>query len=196
VFLDYDNDGWLDIAAVNGAVHLIEDLRSAGDPYPLHQKRQLFHNLGNGHYEESTASGGKVFELSEVGRGLAAGDLDNDGATDLVVNNNNGPLRVIMNATGSAQPWLGLRLVTGKRDAYGARVEIKRSGRPSIWRRVRADGSYLSANDPRILVGLGGAPQIEALIVHWPDGKSEQFPVPAPRQYTTLVQGTGKGADK
>jgi hypothetical protein len=57
--LDYDNDGWLDIAAVNGAVHLIQDLRSAGDPYPLHQKKQLFHNPGNGRYEESTASGAR-----------------------------------------------------------------------------------------------------------------------------------------
>ena len=197
VFFDYDNDGWLDIVAVNGAVHQIEELRSAGDPYPLHQKKQLFHNLGNGHYEESTASGGKVFELSEVGRGLAAGDLDNDGGTDLVVNNNNGTLRVILNKTGSAKPWLGLRLVTGKRDAYGAKVEIKRKDLPSIWRRVRADGSYLSANDPRILIGLGAVPQIEKLTVYWPDGRSEQFAPPPLRTYTTLVQGAGsKGIDK
>ena len=194
VFFDYDNDGWLDIAAVNGTVQQIEELRSAGDPYPLHQKKQLFHNLGNGRFEEATAAGGKVFELSEVGRGLATGDLANDGAADLVVNNNNGPLRVIMNNVGSARPWLGLRLVTGKRDAYGARVEIKRKGLPSIWRRVRADGSFLSANDPRILVGLGTVPEIEALTVFWPDGQSERFAPPPLRQYTTLVQGTGSKA--
>jgi enediyne biosynthesis protein E4 len=191
VFFDYDNDGWLDIVAANGAVHLIEELKTPQDPYPLQQKKQLFHNLGNGHFEDGTAAAGKVFQLLEVGRGLAAGDLDNDGGTDLVISNNNGPLRVILNKVGSAKPWLGLRLVTDKRDAYGARVEIKRQGGSTLWRRVRADGSYLSANDPRILVGLGDVTQIESLTVYWPDGKSERFAAPPLRQYTTLVQGKG-----
>jgi hypothetical protein len=82
-------------------------------------------------------------------------------------------------------------LLTRKRDAYGAKVQIRRQGAPTLWRRVRADGSYLSANDPRILVGLGDAPRIESLIVHWPDGRSEAFQVPPLRQYSTLVQGAG-----
>ncbi len=191
VFFDYDNDGWLDIVAVNGAVHLIEELKTPQDPYPLQQRKQLFHNLGNGHFEETTASAGAVFQLVEVGRGLAAGDLDNDGSTDLVVSNNNGSLRVILNRMGSAKPWLGLRLLVGKRDAYGATVEIRRQGAPTLRRRVRADGSYLSANDPRILVGLGDTAQIQSLTVHWPDGRSEAFPVPPLRQYTTLVHSAG-----
>jgi hypothetical protein len=191
VFFDYDNDGWLDIVAANGAVHLIEELKTPQDPYPLQQRNQLFHNLGNGHFEESTASAGPVFQRLEVGRGLAAGDLDNDGDTDLIISNNGGLLRVVLNKVGSANPWLGLRLLSGKRDAYGAKVEIKRQGLPTLWRRVRADGSYLSANDPRILVGLGSAPQIDSLVVHWPDGRTERFSVPPLRQYTTLVQGSG-----
>ena len=190
-FLDYDNDGWLDIVAANGAVHLIEALRSKGDPYPLHQRKQLFHNLGNGRFEESTAAGGPAFELSEVGRGLAVGDLDNDGGIDFVVNNNNGLLRVFRNQAAAGKPWLGLRLVSNKRDAYGAKVEILRKNLPPLWRRVRADGSYLSANDPRILVGLGNAPEIDRLVVHWPDGQNERFPVPPAGRYTTLVQGAG-----
>jgi hypothetical protein len=191
VFFDYDNDGWLDIVAANGAVHLIEELKTPEDPYPLQQKNQLFHNLGNGRFEDVTASAGKAFQVLAVGRGLAAGDLDNDGATDLVISNNNGPLRVILNKVGAAKPWLGLRLVTGKRDAYGARVEIKRPGVPTLWRRVRADGSYLSANDPRILVGLGDVTTIESLTVHWPDGVQESFSIPPLRQYTTLAEGSG-----
>jgi len=191
VFFDYDNDGWLDIVAANGAVHLIEELRTPQDQYPLQQRNQLFRNLGNGHFEDVTASAGKVFQLLGVGRGLAAGDLDNDGGTDLIISNNNGPLRVILNKVGATNPWLGLRLVTGKRDAYGARVEIQRPGMPTLWRRVRADGSYLSANDPRVLVGLGQVTKIEKLVVHWADGKQESFPVPPLRQYTTLVEGSG-----
>ena len=94
--------------------------------------------------------------------------------------------------SNKAREKYGLRLLTGKRDAYGARVEIKR-GASTLWRRVRADGSYLSANDPRIIVGLGDVTQIDSLTVHWPDGKSERFTVPALWQYTTLVQGTGLG---
>jgi hypothetical protein len=197
VFFDYDNDGWLDIVATNGAVRLIEELKTPQNPYPLQQRKQLFHNLGNGRFEETTASAGEVFRVAEVGRGLAAGDLDNDGSTDLVLSNNNGPLRVVLNKVGSQRPWVGLRLLTGKRDAYGAKVEIRRQGAQTLWRRVRADGSYLSANDPRILVGLGDARRIDSLTVHWPDGRSEGFAAPPLHQYSTLVEGAGlKGAGK
>jgi len=195
-FLDYDNDGWLDVVAANGAVHQIEELRAKGDPYPLHQRKQLFHNLGNGHFEEATAAGGPAFELSEVGRGLAVGDLDNDGAIDFVVNNNNGPFRVFHNDVRAAANWFGLRLLTGKRDAYGARIEVRRAGLPTIVRRVRADGSYLSANDPRVLVGLGKQPKVDALLVHWPDGVVESFAAPALARYTTLNEGSGRAEAK
>jgi len=197
VFFDYDNDGWLDIVATNGAVRLIEELKTPQDPFPLQQRKQLFHNLGNGRFEEMTASAGAVFQIAEVGRGLAAGDLDNDGSTDLVFSNNNGPLRVVLNKVGGQKPWVGLRLLTGKRDAYGAKVEIRRQGAQTLWRRVHADGSYLSANDPRILVGLGDAPRIDSLTVLWPDGRSEGFAAPPLRQYSTLVEGGGlKGPGK
>ena len=190
-FLDYDNDGWLDLVAANGEVKVIEALRSQSDPYPLHQRKQLFHNLGNGRFDESTRKGGPAFALSEVGRGLAVGDLNNDGAIDFVVNNNDGRLRVFLNTAASAHAWVGLRLLSGKRDAYGARVEVRRKAGPSLWRRVRADGSYLSANDPRILVGLGDGSPIDSLIVHWPNGGREQFPPPTLRSYATLTQGAG-----
>jgi hypothetical protein len=129
-----------------------------------------------------------------VGRGLAVGDIDNDGAADFVVNNNNGVLRIFMNQAAAGADWLGLRLLSGKRDAYGAQVELRRGNGPTLWRRVRADGSYLSANDPRVLIGLGGDKEITALVVHWPGGRKESFAVPPLGRYTTLTEGTGNAA--
>jgi hypothetical protein len=73
-------------------------------------------------------------------------------------------------------------------------VELRRNGGPTLWRRVRADGSYLSANDPRILFGLAGGKDITALVVHWPGGQHESFAVPALGRYTTLIEGTGNAA--
>ena len=89
-WFDYDNDGWLDLLVLNGAVVIIEDLAEKGDPYPLHQPNQLFRNDGTARFEEVTPQAGAAFELSEVSRGAAFGDVDNDGDTDVVVFNNNG----------------------------------------------------------------------------------------------------------
>jgi len=190
-FIDYDNDGWLDLVIANGAVHVIEELVRAHDPLPLHQKKQLLHNRGDGRFDDVTDQAGAAFALSEVGRGLAVGDLDNDGGMDFVVSNNNGPVRVFLNKVGSARPWIGLRLLTGKRDAYGAEVRIVRKGASTLSRRVHADGSYLSSSDPRVLAGLGDAAEVEQIAVHWPDGRDETFPPPPLRRYTTLVEGGG-----
>src|SRR6185295_405836 len=195
-WFDYDNDSRLDLLTVNGAVKRMEDQARAGDPLPLRQEKQLFHNLGNGRFEEIGKRAGAAFALSEVGRGAAFGDLDNDGDTDVVVSNNNGPARVLINQVGSRQPWVGLRLVTGQpgRDALGARVELRRPGRPPLWRRARADGSYASANDPRVLFGLGELARIDKIVVHWPSGRVEEWKDAAAGTYTTLREGSGTAA--
>jgi enediyne biosynthesis protein E4 len=190
-FFDYDNDGWPDIVITNGAVHVIEEQVRAHDPFPLHQTKQLLHNLGDGRFEDVSSKSGSAFSLSEVGRGLAVADLDNDGGMDFVVANNNGRLRIFLNKVGALHPWLGLRVLTGKRDAYGAKIELRRHGARTLWRRVHSDGSYLSASDPRLVIGLGEASEIDELVVHWVDGTTERFPPPPLRAYTTVSQGSG-----
>lgn len=194
VFLDYDNDGHLDLFVANGAVETLPELRAAGDPYPLHQPNQIFQNLGRGEFIERSTGAGAAFELSEVSRGTAAGDIDNDGDTDLVIVNNAGRARVLENLSGNRRPWIGLQLVTGEpmRIAHGARVRIDRQGGKPLYRQVRVDGSYASANDPRVLVGLGGTSQIEGVEVRWEDGTVELFPPPPLRRYSVLRQGTGR----
>ena len=223
-WLDFDNDGWLDILTINGAVQTIQSLAQAHDPFPLHQRKQLFRNLGNGRFGEVTGRAGPVFQLSEVGRGAAFGDIDNDGDVNVVVGNNNGPTRLLINNVGNRKHWLGLRLVDGRgsrpstrsassgstvssvepsassgrpepvegRDMLGARVDIVQKRGPAIWRRARADGSYASANDPRVLVGLGDSVETPRVRVQWPSGRVEEWSAVPIDRYTTLREGDGR----
>jgi len=145
---------------------------------------------------------GAVFKIADVGRGAAFGDIDNDGDTDVLVVDANGALRLLVNQVGSRRPWLGLRLVGrvpgiqghagAERDMLGARVEVVRRGAATLWRRAATDGSYASASDPRVLVGLGDSATVTEVRVHWPDGRAETFPPPPLGVYTTLHQGAGR----
>jgi hypothetical protein len=216
-WIDYDNDGRLDLLTVNGAVQTIESLARVHDPFPLHQQKRLFRNLGNGRFEDVTAKAGAVFALSEVGRGAAFGDIDNDGDIDVLVNNNNGPARLLINDVGNKKHWIGLRLIGGPerpavrvvtgpagpvapkprsgeggRDMLGARVQITLDNGTTLWRRARADGSYASANDPRVLVGLGESSVAPRVRVLWPDGKSETWSTVPVDRYTSLQEGTSR----
>ena len=193
-WFDFDNDGWLDLLVANGSVRILESLARATDPFPLHEPNQLFRNLGTGRFEEVAARAGAVFELSEVSRGLAFGDVDNDGDVDVLVTNNNGPARLLINHVGQRNRWVGLRLVggPGPRDMLGARVGVFRDEGPTLWRRARADGSYASANDPRVLVGLGDAATVSRIRVVWPSGRVEDWTDIAVGRWITLTEGTGQ----
>jgi hypothetical protein len=187
-FFDYDNDGWLDLFVANGAVQLLPELVRQKNPFPLGQPNQLFHNTGKGNFVEIVD---EEFSLLEVSRGAAFGDVDNDGDTDFLVSNNNGPARLFINQIGNRNHWIGLR-VAGKtgRDMLGAKVEIVIAENNVVRRRVRTDGGYLSANDPRVLFGLGGVSQVKAVRVRWPDGAVEEWDDVRVDQYTTLKEGS------
>ena len=190
-WIDYDNDGWLDLLAVNGTIIAQEGRPASAFPYD--QKKLLFRNLANGRFQSVGGQAGAVFDLSESGRGAAFGDIDNDGDMDVLVGNNSGPLRLLVNEIGTRNHWLGLRLVSGDgRDLLGARVSVVRDGQPTLWRRARSDGSYASANDPRVLVGLGPSAAPALVQVRWPDGRDEHWPVVPIDAWTTLRQGTGR----
>jgi enediyne biosynthesis protein E4 len=195
LWFDYDNDGRLDLFIADGEVRAIESQR--GKPFPYDQKNQLFHNEGKT-FRDVTGEAGPVFDLSEVSRGAAFGDIDNDGDIDIVVSNANGPARLLLNQIGNRNHWLEVRLqgVTVNRDALGARVALLRQGRPALWRRVATDGSYLSANDPRVHFGLGPDAELrtappESIVVIWPDGSRETWPVPGVDRLLQFRQGTG-----
>jgi hypothetical protein len=174
-WFDYDLDGKLDLFITNGAV-IIEALR--GQPFPFHQIDQLFRQGDGGKFVETTSSAGPALKLSEVGRGAAFGDVDNDGDVDVLVTNNNGPVRLLLNeARGAGARWLTIRLdQPGNRQAFGARVGVERQGQPTLWRRVGTDGSYLSASDARVHFGLGpvASGRVDAVIVEWPDGQRQR----------------------
>lgn len=193
-WLDFDNDGRLDLVVVNGAVRIVEGLARAGDPHPLRQRKLLFRGQPDGTFSEIRDEAGDAFAKRTVGRGAALGDLDNDGDTDIVVSNNDGEAELLVNQVGSQYGWLGLRVLTDSgRDAEGAWVRLERDGKPMAWRRVRSAASYGSSKDPRLLFGLGASTEgAWSAFVEWPEGTKERFANLTPRQYGVLRRGAGE----
>jgi hypothetical protein len=187
--VDVDNDGRLDVLSVNGAVQRAQPFARSGDPFPLGQPMQLFRNRGDGSFEDITAAAGAVFAAPVVGRGAAFGDVDNDGDVDVLVATNNGPLRLLINRVGNRNHWLGVRAVaSGGGDAIGARIGVTDDAGVTRWRRVRSDGSYGSANDPRVLVGLAGSRAVTRVSIEWPGGKVDERTVAGVDRWLTVKQ--------
>ena len=192
-WFDFDNDGWLDLLVVNGTITALPG-RPAGQ-FPYDQRRTLFRNLGDGRFADVTDQAGAAFAVSETGRGAAFGDVDNDGDIDVLVGNDAGPVRLLVNQVGERRHWLGLRLAgVGRRDMLGARVAVVRDGVATLWRRARSDGSYASANDPRVLVGLGDSDARPTVRVQWPNGTVEEWRDVEIDGWTTLRAGEGESA--
>ena len=190
-WVDYDNDGWLDILAVNGAIEAVR--ARLDEAFPYDERNLLFRNLGGHRFEDVSGQAGAAFARSDVSRGAAFGDIDNDGDGDVLVSNVNGRASLLVNNVGNRRHWVGLRLVGARtrRDMLGARVGIVRRDGSTLWRRVRSDGSYASANDPRVLVGLGGAAEAPGVQVRWPGGRVETWSAVPVDEWTTLTEGEG-----
>ena len=188
-FIDYDNDGWLDLVVANGAVRHLSSQVLQSDPYPLKQRNQLFRNDRGRRFQDVSDTAGPAFAQLQVARGAATGDLDNDGATDIVVFNNSGPVRVLLNDAGSRRHWLGIRAIDSRyrRDALHSRVTLA-AGR-SVHKTIQADGSYCVANDPRVLFGLGSESRPQTVRVQWAGGQVEEFRHLAVDRYWVLEPG-------
>ena len=191
-WIDYDNDGLLDLFVANGAVNIVEAQR--GQPTPFRMRNQLFRNTGKGRFEETSSAGGPAFARAEIGRGAAFGDIDNDGDVDILVTNNGGPVRLLVNQSPKERRSLQVTLEAPppNRAALGAWVGVERTGQPTLWRRVKTDGSYLAASDPRLHFGVGSSGDVSAILVHWPDGQRERFTGIKSVGAITLRRGQGR----
>ena len=202
-WLDIENDGKLDLLAVNGAVTVEERLVQMNDRFPYHQPNQLFRNLSEGsdlRFEQYPVAKNDPFSVSNVSRGAMFGDLDNDGDLDVVITNNSGPTRVLKNVVGQKNSWIGLRplLKADSSDALGATVKLTTIDGNQLMRRVRTSGSYVSASDPRLVFGLGeiqGSKKLSSIVVHWPNGLMEEYGTLPIERYHDIVQGTGKAIE-
>lgn len=136
-------------------------------------------------------SAGPALQLSDGSRGAAFGDLDNDGDVDIVVSNNEGPARLLLNESGNQRNWLLVQLIGANgRDPAGARVGVQLANNRTLWRRAAREGSFLSASDIRVHFGLGDAANVQGIQVRWPDGSVETFPATRTNQLLRLKQGS------
>jgi hypothetical protein len=192
---DFDHDGLADLAVVNGRVtRRPGEEADAEDFWSRYAERnQLFANEG-GRFREISDANPPLCGTPAVSRGLAVGDVDDDGALDLLVTAVAGPARLYRNVAPERGNWLLVRAVEGKRDAYGAAVTV-RSGDRSWVGRVNPGYSYLTSSDPRAHFGLGATERVDSIHVLWPDGAEETFPGPRVNQVVELRKGTGTRAE-
>jgi enediyne biosynthesis protein E4 len=189
-FLDADNDGWLDLFIANGHVNPQVDQHTFGVTYA--QRPFLFHNLGDGQFEEIGQRAGAPFARRYVGRGAVTADFFNDGKVDLLVNVIDGSPLLLRNRSARSGHWLRIKTIgtRSNHDGYGARVEVKSAGLTQS-AEVRANSSFESASDPRPHFGLGVAARVDSIIVRWPSGTLDRLGPQDADQELVIEEGKG-----
>ena len=188
-FVDYDNDGWKDLFVMQG--HVLDTIEISSPGLFYREPPLLARNTGHGFVDVSKRSGA-VFTQKWAGRGLALGDIDNDGKLDVVVTTNNGPAYVLRNETAAANHWLGLKLIGTKsnRDGIGAAITITTSAGKQ-YATVTTGGSYCSASDVRAHFGLGADTKADDIEIRWPSGIIQHLANIAAGQVLTVREPAG-----
>ena len=194
MFLDFDNDGWPDLILANGHVYPEVDSQHLGSSYK--EPRILYHNNGDGTFSDISASGGSGITTPASSRGLAVGDLWNDGQMSVVVSNMNAPASLLVNQVRTANHWIALRTVGTKsnRDGIGARITVKAGSRILV-DEVRSGSSYISNSDMRAHFGLGAIAKLDWIEIRWPSGLIERFADLGADAVHTVREGSGKAVE-
>jgi hypothetical protein len=186
-FMDIDNDGWVDILSVNG--HVYPEVDGAQTHETFRQQRLVYWNRRDSQFYDMSDLSGAAISARHASRGMAVGDLDNDGSLEAVVVNLAESPSLLKNTAKPAGNAMLLRLLTGKRDAIGARVTVDAAGTKQT-AEVRSGGSFISQNDMRLHFGLGAATSA-ALTIRWPDGSTEKVVKVNAGEITTITQAKG-----
>jgi len=188
-FVDYDNDGWKDLLIAQG--HDMDNIEVVSPQFRYREPVSLMRNTGGKFVDVSGVSSG-IFHDAWVGRGLAIGDIDDDGRIDAVVSTNGGAIHILRNETDTPHHWITLRLVGHKsnRDGIGAVVKVV-TNQGSQWVTATTSGSYLSAGDPRVHFGLGNTSFASSIEIRWPSGVSQTLTNVKADQQVQIDEPTG-----
>ena len=187
LFVDYDNDGHLDVFCANGHPQDVIGILTDHDTFAQHD--QMFRNSGDGHYTDVSENVGTYFAVPLVGRAAAAADYDNDGDIDIVIMNSNQHAVLLRNDGGNLKNWLGIKLVGSQsnRDGIGAKVSLIAGGLTQI-REVKSGSSYASGSDTRLLFGLDAYQRVERITVVWQSGTIQELEDVSVNQNLTIVE--------